>query len=350
MFDIFAEFLSSIVTVLFPIFASYKALRTSDPAQLTPWLMYWVVLSCALLVESWTDWILVWVPFYPWLRLLTHAYLVLPQTQGARILYQEHIHPFLAQHEAEIDTFISNAHDRAKTAGLTYFKRAIELIKENVFGIQPKTTSSPPQSSHGSHAGGSGSYAQNLLARFNLPAAREGFAAPANDFYGLLSSALAQATISAGGSGTSHEAQAEEMSASGMLIPAGIKGNDEKMSYISTQRERLRVLLQALDKEASYLTGGATRGDVVMDGVQVPGRLTPHIRGGEEGLRKSKSELEFETVEHEETTEDKDTKKGPVAAGGWMPWNWNAKPTRAAPTPPKSEPEQASASGMEAEF
>lgn len=51
---------SSITSFLFPLFASYKALKTSDPAQLTPWLMYWVVLACALLFESWTEWILVW--------------------------------------------------------------------------------------------------------------------------------------------------------------------------------------------------------------------------------------------------------------------------------------------------
>jgi uncharacterized membrane protein YhaH (DUF805 family) len=51
---------SSIASFLFPLFASYKALKTGDPAQLTPWLMYWVVLACALLVESWTDWFLVW--------------------------------------------------------------------------------------------------------------------------------------------------------------------------------------------------------------------------------------------------------------------------------------------------
>jgi hypothetical protein len=59
---------SSIASFLFPLFASYKALKTSDPAQLTPWLMYWVVLACALLVESWTDWILVWYGAYPLLR------------------------------------------------------------------------------------------------------------------------------------------------------------------------------------------------------------------------------------------------------------------------------------------
>lgn len=50
----------SLASFLLPIFASYKALKTSDPAQLTPWLMYWVVFACALLVESWTEWVLYW--------------------------------------------------------------------------------------------------------------------------------------------------------------------------------------------------------------------------------------------------------------------------------------------------
>uniref|UniRef100_L2GGK1 Protein YOP1 n=1 Tax=Colletotrichum fructicola (strain Nara gc5) TaxID=1213859 RepID=L2GGK1_COLFN len=131
MFDIFAHLLSSIASFLFPLFASYKALKTSDPAQLTPWLMYWVVLACALLVESWTEWILVWIPFYAYIRLFFLLYLVLPQTQGARIIYQTHVHPFLQDNEAQIEEFISEAHDRLKAAGIAYLKRAIELIKTN---------------------------------------------------------------------------------------------------------------------------------------------------------------------------------------------------------------------------
>jgi len=51
---------SSVASFLFPLFASYKALKTWDPAELTPWLMYWVVLSCALLAEAWLGWFLVW--------------------------------------------------------------------------------------------------------------------------------------------------------------------------------------------------------------------------------------------------------------------------------------------------
>ncbi|MBE7182044.1 MAG: HVA22/TB2/DP1 family protein, partial [Terriglobus roseus] len=72
-------------TVLFPIFASYKALRTlpPDPSALSPWLMYWVILSLVTIAESYLYFVLSNVPFYPWLRLFAHLYLVLPGQQGA---------------------------------------------------------------------------------------------------------------------------------------------------------------------------------------------------------------------------------------------------------------------------
>ncbi|KAI9844786.1 MAG: hypothetical protein M1838_002042 [Thelocarpon superellum] len=316
MFDILAKLLSSIATFLFPVFASYKALKGNDPAQLTPWLMYWVVLACGLLVESWTEWILVWFPFYPWIRAFTLLYLVMPQTQGARFLYQTQIHPFLSRHEAEIDTFITSAHDRARAAGLQYLKQAIELIKEHVFGLPPNKPT-PPPASYG------GSYAQTLLAQFNLPARRDGYSVPAaGDFYDLLSAALGHAIASS----PMGEARAEDLSTSGTLIPATIRGREDRLNYISTQRERLRVLSQALDHEASNISRST-------DGAQeynLPGSLAPEGLSSA-ALRRSKSEGEgdFERVEREDVGDE-----GSVAAGGWMPWHWggSAKAPDAHPT------------------
>ncbi|KAI9700830.1 MAG: hypothetical protein M1836_002199 [Candelina mexicana] len=347
MFNIIANLLSSIITILFPVFASYKALRTSDPAQLTPWLMYWVVLSCALLVEAWTEWVLIWydtsisktlsihsltalpprIPFYPWIRLLLHFYLVLPQTQGARLLYQSHIHPFLSTYELEIDNFIATTHDRFKAAGLSYLKNLLAYIKETIFGLPPKSqpSHSPPPSAYGN------SYVQNLFGRFNLPSAREGLAAPAGDFYGLLSAALEL--------GGGERGKVEEMGRSGMLIPKGIEGHEERMSYIATQRDKLRILLQALDQEASNISTNS--GEAA--GGEGPGKrnITPVYGGG--GLNKSKSESEFERVEHDEVG-DKQGKR--AASGGWMPWNWNTRPATTT-TRSKGEQERATTSGAD---
>ena len=244
------------------------------------------------------------LPFYSSLRLLLLCYLVLPQTQGAKLIYQTHIHPFLAHHEHDIDNLIISAHDRAKSAGLTYLKRAIEFVKENLLGIQPKARPETPPSQ-------GGNYAQSLLSRFNLPSAREGLAAPAGDFYGLLSAALG--TINAPSGANSRDMQAEDLSRSGTLIPQGMTSASEKMTFLSTQRERLRVLLSALDKEADGLGPEAT---IERD---VEKRMAGEQLG--EGLRKSRSEAEFEEI-------GKDELRGEGAkqqASGWMPWVWGAK-------------------------
>ncbi|KAL8813561.1 MAG: hypothetical protein Q9200_000170 [Gallowayella weberi] len=306
MFDIIPNLLSSLITILFPIFASYKALRTSDPAQLIPWLMYWVVISCCSLVEYWTFFIVSWVPFYAYLRLFLLSYLVMPQTQGARLIYQSYIHPFLAHHESDIDIFITSAHDRAKTAGLQYLKRAIDFIKQNVLGMQAQHAPPPSQGE---------TYAQNLFSRFNLPSARQGLAAPAGDFYGLLSAAIGQV----GAGGGSRAAQVEEMTRGGTLIPKNITDNAEKMTFLATQRERLRILLTALDKEASDLSTE----EMIQKDVE---RRLGETQGGD--IKKSRSETEFDTIDDKEDLGSE--KQGTPAGGSWMPWNWGRGAKREA--------------------
>jgi len=277
--------------------------------------MYWVVLSLAILAESTLSFVLAWVPFYSWLRLFAHLYLVMPGKQGATQLYQTYIHPFLEQHENDIDTFISEAHDRAKAAGLQYLKQAIEFVKVNVLGMQPKPPTPPPSRQT--------SYVSSLLSRFNLPSAREGLAAPAGDFYGLLSSALQAATSG----NASQEAVMGDLR--GILVPPGMSSDEDRMTYISTQREKLRLLLQAFDREASNLGSGSAE----------PSSEAEHQQP-EEKLAKSRSELDFDRIERDEAGNDKADKtekvEKPAAAGGWMPWNWGGKGAAPAPV---SKPE-----------
>ncbi|CAD0022185.1 unnamed protein product [Aureobasidium pullulans] len=217
MFGFIADILTSVTSILFPIFASYKALRSSDPAQLAPWLMYWTTLSLVLAAESFLYPILSWVPFYSWIRLGAHLYLVLPGQQGSVFVYQNYIHPFLYEHEREIDRFISNSHEKAKQAGLQYLKQGIEWVKVNLMGMQPRRPTPP--------ASRQVSYSQALYNRFVMPSARpEGYTGPgsaqsapgANDLISMLGNVMAQASGPAGSS-RSRDAQAEDLSASGNL-------------------------------------------------------------------------------------------------------------------------------------
>jgi len=325
MFDIIPKFLSSIFTFLFPLFASYKALKTSDPALLTPWLMYWVVLACCLLVESWTDWFLVWIPFYAWIRAGFLLYLILPQTQGARLIYQQYVDPFLQENEMAIDDFISSAHERAKNAGLSYMKRVIELIKEHVLGLPPKQPSPPPTPS-------GWSYTQSLMARFNMPATRPSFPGSAVgtgiDFNSLLASAIAATTAR----GSSPNTAARELSDSGMLIPPNLQGNEDKMSFITAQRERLSVLMAALDTEARNIVSGSPRptsmsfdGGEASTSKDVDESTNARRLSGLSGLSKSRSEADFEKIERDEESESPQRPaQDRSSSGSWLPWAWHA--------------------------
>ncbi|KAG8426474.1 hypothetical protein J3459_008079 [Metarhizium acridum] len=148
MFDLFAMLLSSVASFLFPIFASYKALKTSDPAQLTPWLMYWSFSASVCWLSRGYPLSSSGSQFYGYLRLLFFLYLILPQTQGARVLYEEHVHPFLADNETSIDEFIASAHERLKAAGMTYFRRAVEYLKTNILNLPPSEPEPTPPSHH----------------------------------------------------------------------------------------------------------------------------------------------------------------------------------------------------------
>ncbi|KAI1323868.1 TB2/DP1, HVA22 family-domain-containing protein [Xylariaceae sp. FL0255] len=350
MFNIIAHFFASIASFLFPLFASYKALKTSDPAQLTPWLMYWSVLSCALLAESWTEFILVWVPFYSWIRLGFLLWLVLPSTQGARVLYEGYLHPYLEENELAIEEFIASAHDRLKAAGLKYLKQAIEIIRTKAFGLPPSEVREEPRTA--AAAGTPQGYTQALLARFSVPAARwaaNNAGTAGHDFYNLLAGAVSAA---AGGalSGGQNTARSGTSSASGVLIPENISGAAEKMTFIAAQRERLAFMLGALDREAAQLQqqeADRRPGSISFDGGQEQSRPT----SGHSGLSKSRSEVDFEKIDTPSGTEDEEgslrrrgqeQNEGVQGRAGWSFLGWGTTPTG-------GNPEHGQATGYEKE-
>lgn len=204
------------------------------------------------------------------------AYLVLPQTQGARLLYQDYVDPFLTHHEREIEDMIGHTHERAKALGLQYFYQAIDLIRQKVLGLPPQRPTTPPQP-------GAASYAQSLLSRFNIPVAGgAGGSANTNDWYSVLSAAVGSVT-----SGKSREARDEELSASGNLLQRQLQSMSgaEKAHYISSQRELLDYLRSTLAQEEQSNPRGGLEADDLAYGVP---------------LRKNRSENSFEVVDDED--------------------------------------------------
>lgn len=246
------------------------------------------------------------MPFYAWFRFFAHLYLILPGSQGATFLYQEYMEPFLYHHEREIDDFISESHDRAKAAGLKYVEMGIEWVKVNVLGFQPKRPE--PERPTGQ------TYAQNLMSRFQMPAARG-----PNDLYGLVNQALSGASALYAGN---KDAQASDLSgAARNLVPDNIRNNDDRLTYVASQRQRLESLLQAFDREQENIRTQQSGGSRYHEGAA--------SRGSSSGnLSRNRSEAEFDRIERDEIGSERPPypTTPPAldrrASSGWMPWNW----------------------------
>ncbi|KAK4938115.1 hypothetical protein LTR10_021355 [Elasticomyces elasticus] len=301
MFGIIADLIASATTFLLPAYLSYKALRTNDPAQTHPWLIYFTILTLTLLFESWTIFIIGWIPFYSWLRLIFLLYLVLPQTQGAKLLYLEYLEPYIVDHESRIDQFIGETHQRLQQLGLGYMNILIEFLRDKILGQKSPQPEHPHSQASTAGAGTAtyASYASDLLSRFAMPGARTTQpTAPGTasaNAYSMISNLAGAAFAGSAATGAPRSATHEASSIPGSLVDT-IPGStsSEKANYISAQRERLSALLRALDREQQSL-------DLAYGSNY---NRPPSSSSGASGLKtKSRSEVSFENVDYDEATE-----------------------------------------------
>merc|ERR1712080_385422 len=113
--------LCSFVGFVYPAYASFKSLESANTNDDRLWLTYWVIYSCFCLVEGFLEFVLFWVPFYNPIKLGFLFYLFLPQTQGAKTLYETFLSPALRPYVSIIDGAAGSVVDKVSgvTAGVT---------------------------------------------------------------------------------------------------------------------------------------------------------------------------------------------------------------------------------------
>jgi hypothetical protein len=275
---------SSVSCILLPAYVAYKALRSRDPAQSHPWLIYFTVLSLVQLADSYTLFITSWIPFFGVFRLFFMLYLVLPQTQGAKVLYLDYLEPYIVHHENQIDDFITKAHAQLNSIGFGYINVLIEFVREKV--LHQQSPQPPPQQTG---AGSYSSYANNLLSQFMMPQARPSADQPVGGIYSALSSfagsALAAQAASRGMARGMPEQEAAGVPDS-LLSQANNQDSAQRSKFISDQRERLTGILRQLESEQqsidlAYGSGGMSKSrstasfvDVGHDDFQPPPPVT----------------------------------------------------------------------------
>ncbi|KAM9700798.1 receptor expression-enhancing protein 4 isoform 2-T3 [Dama dama] len=113
--------------MLYPAYASYKAVKTKNIREYVRWMMYWIVFALFMAVETFTDIFVSWFPFYYEIKMAFVLWLLSPYTRGASMLYRKFVHPSLSRHEKEIDTYIVQAKERSYETVLSFGKRGLNI-------------------------------------------------------------------------------------------------------------------------------------------------------------------------------------------------------------------------------
>lgn len=98
--DIFA---GPVVTLLYPLYSSIRAIETPSRLDDQQWLTYWVLYSFITLFELTFSRVLEWLPFWPYLRLIATCWLVLPVFNGAAYVYENFVRQMLLSPNARLN-------------------------------------------------------------------------------------------------------------------------------------------------------------------------------------------------------------------------------------------------------
>ncbi|KAG2442686.1 hypothetical protein HXX76_002769 [Chlamydomonas incerta] len=77
-------------------------MRTISKSDDNQWLAYWVVHACMSVLEGVGHAVLPWIPLYYEAKLLFVLWMTLPQTQGARMIYEDILTPRLEAWERQL--------------------------------------------------------------------------------------------------------------------------------------------------------------------------------------------------------------------------------------------------------
>ncbi|KAE9595606.1 hypothetical protein Lal_00030500 [Lupinus albus] len=90
-FDVFAL---PLVTLVYPLYASIRAIETKSITDDQQWLTYWVLYSLITLFELTFAKVLELLPIWPYAKLILSCWLVLPHFNGAAHVYRHYVRPF----------------------------------------------------------------------------------------------------------------------------------------------------------------------------------------------------------------------------------------------------------------
>merc|ERR1719389_427242 len=108
---------------------SLEAIENKNRGDDTQWLIYWVVYAFFSITEVFIDFLVYWIPFYYAFKLAFLLWAMLPQTKGAKFLYDSFLKDFLKK-ENRIDAAMADAKKSAESSAAELVDAANEALKK----------------------------------------------------------------------------------------------------------------------------------------------------------------------------------------------------------------------------
>jgi hypothetical protein len=112
LFGFFETELTYIIASVYPLYISIKTLQNGDREDIKQWLVYWVVYSVFINLESVFGLLLQYIPFYSFLKIVFLLILYLPQYNGALWIYEKLLKDAFIKYESHIYDFGVNVYKK----------------------------------------------------------------------------------------------------------------------------------------------------------------------------------------------------------------------------------------------
>merc|ERR1719498_1860855 len=100
--------LMALVSNLYPMWKSMLTLEDNKSEETNTWLCYWTVYAIVQLTQLFFGFIFDYIPYFSIVQLAFYIWLMAPQTNGARTLYQSVFRDLLKEHKGSLQKFFDS--------------------------------------------------------------------------------------------------------------------------------------------------------------------------------------------------------------------------------------------------
>jgi receptor expression-enhancing protein 5/6 len=123
----FDYYITNIVGIVYPAFWSIRAIESRESDDDKQWLTYWVVFSLFSIIDLFSGFILKFIPFYFFFKLLFLIWLFMPNTRGAIFVYDKFLIKMFKKYESQLETLA----DRVGEKVADFANQGKSFVKDN---------------------------------------------------------------------------------------------------------------------------------------------------------------------------------------------------------------------------